>query len=198
MALAPRSRAAFALLAAFRILPCYRRFALKTALEAPEQLEIVAELVWDHLLVRVNEKQLEAASSAAEELVPSEDEFWEPETQPFAEDAAAAVAYAAKCLASGGAQEAAWAGRRVYETIDFFVTHRPSSTDSQASNTTLAISHPLVQKELERQQQDLRDLSDWESVGSPNRVLETLRKRSQNASTEFFGERHYIPPDGDR
>lgn len=180
--LSGRSRAAFALLAAIRILPCYRCFALKTGAGDPDRLQALAEVVWKGLLTPPSPEDLEAVSLTAEDLVPSEDSSWEAEVQPYAEDAAASVAYAAACLATGSSQEAAWAGRRVYEAVDYFSKNRLSSPASSAEEVVRINSHPWVQEELERQHQDLRDLARWESTGSPRGVLEKLREKSEEAS----------------
>jgi uncharacterized protein YjaG (DUF416 family) len=108
-----RFRVLFALLVVMRILPTYRRFHEKTGRGDPVVLEGVAERLWSDIAgAEVSNEELQAMANMIIGLVPTEDDGWDEETQPYAEDAAAALAYAVRARLSGSAQDASWAARR--------------------------------------------------------------------------------------
>lgn len=106
-------------------------------------------------------EELSASIQDCLDLMQDEDEGSWDESRVYAEDAAAALAYAFRARASADRQEqeAAWAARRVYEALDYFVIHNIGvSTDGPAGEERV-LSHPLIQQELGRQQRDLRELA---------------------------------------
>jgi hypothetical protein len=93
--LAAPLRVVFALLCAIRILPLYRRFHSATGRGDPAALEAMAERLWGDIAgAQMSAEELKSAAEHSLSLVPSETDGWDEETQPFAEDAAAALAYA--------------------------------------------------------------------------------------------------------
>lgn len=185
--LSPGFRVAFALLSSFRILPTYRRFHAKTGRGDPATLESTAAELWrDITQHRLSDTEIQMAAARCMELVPSE-QGWDEDTQPYAEDAAAAVAYAVRARLNGDPQEAAWAGRRVYEAIDHFINaQKEVSATTDPDDQLNVLAHPLVQAELLRQQRDLHELGEMEKMASPE-GLEGLRERSVREAGVFFG-----------
>lgn len=97
----------------------------------------------------------------------------------------AAMAYALRCRQNGEAQEAAWASRRAYEALDHFVLNREVG-EGEESWEGRALSHPLVQAELVRQQSDLNDLQ----AATPSNMASTIlniESRAKSDSIIFFG-----------
>jgi uncharacterized protein YjaG (DUF416 family) len=183
-----RLRALFALLCALRVLPSYARFHSKTGRGDPLALEALSERLWQDLTGNtMAASELQLAVDSALRLVPAEDDGWDEETQPYAEDAAAALAYALRARVTGDPQEAAWSARRVYEAADHFALGNAGEAPSSPTDERRALSHAVVQGELARQQRDLRELAEVAAAqtGADAR-LDELRKRSQQEAAKFF------------
>ncbi len=183
-----RVRTLFAFLCALRIRPAYLRFWRKTGRGDPATLRSLSERLWRDLLgEQMTRDEAQAAVDRAMELVPSEEDGWDDETQPYAEDAAAALAYAFRARLTGDAREAVWAGRRVYEAADHFARAVVARTSLITLNDEMAIrSHPLVQAELARQQRDLRELAELDKAGCLDLRLPEMRERSNRESDALF------------
>lgn len=178
--LTPRSRIAFALLCATRLLPQYWRFSERTGRGDPQALQQLAESLWQHIEgTPMAFDALDHAVGQCMDLIPAEDDGWDEETQPYAEDAAAALAYAYRAAVTSDAQEAVWASRRVYEAMDLFAG-RSAADFSYAED--VRIRHPAVQMELSRQARDLDDLGQLEGCDIMQ-SLEALRRRAEEAGT---------------
>jgi uncharacterized protein YjaG (DUF416 family) len=181
-------RVGFALLCALRILPRYRRFHSVTGRGDPVALEAIVERLWKDLCGdKMSDDELKRTAERCLALVPSEEDGWDEVTQPLAEDAAAAVAYAVRGRMTGEPQEAAWAARRVYESIDRYVFAMTGLSQGDPNDELTVLSHPLVQAELARQQRDLEDLRRFTSSGFSQSDLRQLRDRSQSESASFLG-----------
>ena len=117
-------------------------------------------------------------------LIPGEDRGpWMPE-QAYAEDAASALAYALSCCQTGDSQEAAWAARRAYEAVDQFVV-RQHNLDTEARRDEMRVlSYPTIQRELERQDQDLECLSG--AVEDEAELLRRVRDRAKADANSVF------------
>ena len=101
---------------------------------------------------------------------------WTPLTA-YAEDALSALAYCLQCLRSPDAQEAAWAARRVYEALDYFVTTRDNISPDEPGGDVRVLGDSVIQAELERQARDITDLSRA-GDSLPQELLDNLRQRS--------------------
>lgn len=176
-ALAPAARAIFALLCASRLLPAYRRFYEGTGRGDPSAVDALVSKAWALAAgEETDESSLREAADESEQLVPSEDDGWDDLTQPYAEDAAAALAYAFRARLTGQAQEAAWAGRRAYEALDHYVRNVLNEDDEGG-----VLSHPLIQAELARQRRDLVELAKLKDGTVP-----VLRKRAEAEAALMF------------
>lgn len=187
-ALSAPCRVLFAALCATRIEPTYQRFCERTGRGDPVALRSLFERLWRDLSGDLmTSDEVQAAADRAMELVPSEDDGWDEQTQPYAEDVAAALAYAFRARLSGDPKEAAWAGRRVYEAADHFAGAMVVRTSKVSRNDEFAIvSHPVVQAELARQQRDLRDLAELDRAGAVAVPLSEMRARSEREASTFF------------
>jgi hypothetical protein len=88
---------------------------------------------------------------------------------------------------TGDPQEAAWAGRRVYESIDRHVVTMTGHSLDNPEDELAVLSHPLVQAELARQQRDLKDLIGLVGATPNPSALLRLRERSQRDAASFLG-----------
>jgi uncharacterized protein YjaG (DUF416 family) len=176
--LPPRSRLAFAASCAQRLVDVYHRFlAQRGQSDRAADCDSALEYVWSHILTPsegATAKQLLADIVA---LIPDQDApGWTPLTA-YGEDALSALAYCVSCLQSGDPQEAAWAARRVYEALDYFVTNRDNVTPGDSGAETRVLSDSMIQAELERQARDIDDLSHLGDTLSEE-FLDDLRQRS--------------------
>jgi hypothetical protein len=185
-ALPPKLRAAFALLCAERALAGYVGFCERAGTGNGEALRSILDRVWQDLggLTMVDE-ELQASFERAMSLIPSEDQGLGAHEQAYAEDAAAAVAYAVRSRKRGDPQDAAWAARRTYEALDSFViNHHGISPDSFGGDERI-LSHPIIQAELRRQKRDLNELLTMQ-IPESSAALADLRDRAKEDAKRFF------------
>lgn len=177
--LSPRLRVAWALLCAERALPGYRRACAKRRRGNPFAAECLAERLWfDVAGDPMAADELEAARTRAEALLDGED----------GSDAAAALVFAFDARASGDPHEAAWAGRRLYDLADALaqgdLRGELSPTTWTAADEARLLAHPRVQRELARQERDLRELG---ALGDDVREgLERMKARSACEAAELL------------
>ena len=110
-------RAAFAAACAQRQLPNYVRFAARTTTGDPDLLTQILDRLWDALEGEPDDNALQRDLELCMSLIPDERREGAPD-QMYAEGAVASTAYAIGAQLSGKSQEAAWAARRAYETLD--------------------------------------------------------------------------------
>ena len=109
-------KTAFAASSAQRILPLFGKYARLR--DDPRLFELLAnalDLTWQALADPQTE--VNAVAEQAETLVPDSEDNWTLEAG-YAQNAAAAVAYAARTWIHDSSQDAAWAALQVYETAD--------------------------------------------------------------------------------
>lgn len=182
-----RLRVVFALLCALRLLPVYQRFHSRTGRGDPAALAAMVEKLWADCIGRTMvDDEAKEYSERCLELIPSDDEGWDEETQPYAEDAVAAVTYAYRSRLTGNPQEAAWAARRVYESLDRYVQTITETAPGAPEDELAILSHPVMQAELARQQRDLADLAGLAKLEDAIKPLSELRERSEREAGIIF------------
>lgn len=182
------SRVAFALLCAERLLPMFKAFHEETGKGNFSALASIADRLWKDIAgEKMANEEIEAKLETCMGSMPSEEDasssFW-----AHAEDAVSALAYALRARLSGESQEAAWAARRAYESLDEYVIQRHSIDLNKPGGELQVMQHPLVQAELWRQQ---RDLDELQSIADPGELAKTsirLRTRAIQDGLLFFGE----------
>jgi hypothetical protein len=125
-----------------------------------------------------------AAADAADRalaLLPPDDG-----ADPLADDAAAALTYALRAVASGDPNDAVWTAECVYNALDAFL-HDQGFDPTAPGGEEALLSHPLVQAELHRQADDLRALRTLGAAGPSPRPLDVLRDRADDAARRIFG-----------
>lgn len=195
LALLPsRLRVVFALLCASRLLPAYEQFHSRSGRGNPQSLNAMADKLWaDCCDATMSDNEVKANLESCLHLIPEEDEAWDEETQPYAEDAATALAYAYRTRLDGNTQEAAWAARRIYESFDHFIQKAFGVSAYNSDTEQKILSHPLVQAELTRQRRDLFRLENL--VGSENvaEAIQALREQSELESKQIQSDRTKVP-----
>lgn len=186
--LSPRSRVAFALLCSYRLLPSYRRFSERTSRGDADALEKIADRLWKDVMgVEMSAEEVGSALERCMRAIPNEQDGWDGDTQAYAEDASAAVAYALRARLTGEAKEAARAARRLRDAADYFALRLPAGSGPMLFREKRdSTPHPVVQAELRRQQRDLDELLAAERDGSLAERLALFRARSEREAAEFF------------
>ncbi len=184
--LPPLLRVLFAAIAAERLLPAYLSYSHLTGRGNPKSLSAALDRLWRDIEgQRMDSEQVQESLDLVMKLIPREDDnSWVPE-QAWAEDAAAAVAYALRCRENGLSADAAWAARRAYEALDHFVVAKTGIDTSRPGANEEVLSSPLVQAELSRQRRDIDELlaGDREDVAS---VARRMRQRALAESKIIF------------
>ena len=174
-------RVAFAGACAERLLPAYATFHAKSKSGDPSFIEQALARLWADLAGdTIVGAALEQLITRCEALVPDEEDDTWIEESAYAQNAAAAVAYALRCRAKGNAQEAGWAARQVYEAIDQYVIRREGIDVNAREAEDGLRGHRLIQAELERQKRDLEDLQ------SSQANVEEIRQRARLDGQQLF------------
>ena len=142
-ALEPRCQVAFAA-------ACAERLSHVPDVSVVTEASAALARLWEDLEGgrQLNDATVSELVLACEKLVASEDELNELK-DIIRDDALAAVIFALRTRQDGNAQNAVWAARRVWDSIDYYVSNH---VDSEL------LGQDLVRKEVERQTQDLRQL----------------------------------------
>jgi uncharacterized protein YjaG (DUF416 family) len=181
--LPPVRRSVFAVTCAERLRPRYLEYCRKTGKGCPDMLETVLDSVWKSVLSSNNltQQEFKELLRLCESLYPEEEEPWIPE-RDFAEDAVVASMYAIRCKTSGDPQAAAWAAKRVNETVFLFLDDFYNLDSNDEKAFAWVLNHPLAQAELQRQQRDLAELK------ASAVELEEFRIRARLESALLFDE----------
>lgn len=183
-------RCAFAFFCAARLAPAYQAFHLRTGRGDSAALWSLADRLWADLRGdRMSAEEVKTAIDEGMALVPSEDDEGWDETQPYAEDAAAALVYVFRARLSGDVQEAAWSARCTYETFDHLVQAVAGLDPTTPEAEAAILSHPLLQRELSRQLRDLQELAALRRSDAADATarLEAMLARARSEGDEVFG-----------
>jgi uncharacterized protein YjaG (DUF416 family) len=182
-----QSRTIFAAAVAQRLLPAYARFWKKTGKGDPTRLTAILGQLWGDLDgTKTSQEAQQESIDLCISLIPPEDfEPWCQE-QFYADDAAAALAYALRSRESGNAEEAAWAARRAYNALDHFVIAKEDIDINKPGAEETVLAHPIIQAELARQDRDLLDLSANRSDIS--RIADQIRQRAKAEAETMFDQ----------
>jgi uncharacterized protein YjaG (DUF416 family) len=149
-----RRLAIFSAACAQRLLPAYQRYRKAVRDENSDDVTNSLDALWADLCgeASLSDADLDNLIDRVQRLVPDEDQA-HAASEPYAEDAAATVAYALATRRSGKVDEATWAAQRVYDAIDNYVIR--TWFQGKMFSETAVVEHPLIQRELERQARDL-------------------------------------------
>jgi hypothetical protein len=185
--LTDRLRAAFAAACAERQFQCYVRYSEISKNGDHHKLARALGCIWEDLgKAQADHTALERQLEVCMSLLPS-GEVDELDHRVFAENAVASVAFAIRARITGVSQEAVWAARRAYESLDHYVTNRLNPIIIEPNVEARILAHPLVQAELERQQVDLSQLHAAATTSAgESEVIDQLHLHSQNDAPRFL------------
>lgn len=176
-----RAMVAFAAACATRQLSCYEAYAAKFATPCAQEMGKYVAQVWEAIEhAGASDIDWQQSLESIMNLAPGESDSWTP-LHAYADDAIASLAYSVRCLIKKDAQEAAWAARRAYESVDQAAIKALNPELNGPESEARIRSHPVVQRELQRQLRDLQLLRGEEmpsgiqhvrSMAYQERVLE--------------------------
>jgi hypothetical protein len=144
-----QARALFADAIAQRALALYELFAARSGQGDPAQLRAALDASWDEVAAPPDLDALAGWQAIAEELVPHDDDDDWVDESAYAQNGAAAVAYALRTRLGGDPQEAAWAARQLYEAADYAAQRQLPDLDiNDARSADALLSTPIVQEAL--------------------------------------------------
>jgi uncharacterized protein YjaG (DUF416 family) len=181
-------RVVFAALCAERQLPNYFRFSERSGWGDPKFLKEALQSIWEDVQgsKSLNKAELETMLERCEALTPTGEENTKEESA-YADDAGTSLLYTIRTRLTDNPQEAAWAARRAFEAVDYFIMRQIDSTTITREHLRFALSQPIVQAELRRQQADLKEL---ESASADKSLLagvvSELRDRARRDAEHFL------------
>jgi hypothetical protein len=154
-AMPPDSRLACAAAAATRLVPACERFAALHATAGRGRARQIAAAIW-HCIEGSDPEppNWRAVLNEVMGMIPGEEVEGGMLTL-LAEDAFACLAYAVRCLLTDDPQQAAWALGREYDATDQAAIGLLRIVPKNAKQEARILSHPLVQRALVRQYQDM-------------------------------------------
>jgi hypothetical protein len=154
-AMSPDARLACAAAAATRLVPACERFAVLHATAARGRARQIAAALWMCIDgTDPNPPNWRAVLNEVMGMIPGED-VEGGMVALLAEDALACMAYALRCLLTDDLQQAAWALGREYDATDQAAIALLGIVPKNAKQEAKILSHPLVQRALGRQYQDM-------------------------------------------
>ena len=165
------SSLAFALCCATRQLAACNKYAEHFVTESLDFVRVINEQLWATVTGNASAKiDWRAMLEQVMEFLPEQQDHWEP-FHVYADHAISSLAYSIRCLLNADAQEAAWSARRAYEAADQAAIRDLDARVGLSGTEARILAHPIVQRELQRQERDLQLL---ESAMS-KQVLNSLR-----------------------
>jgi hypothetical protein len=154
-AMPPDARLACAAAAATRLVPACERFAVLHATPWRGRARQIAAALWMCIDgADQDPPNWRAALNEVMGMIPGED-VEGGMVALLAEDALACLAYALRCLLTDDPQQAAWALGREYDATDQAAIALTGIVPKNAKQEAKILSHPLVQRALGRQNQDM-------------------------------------------
>ena len=154
-AMPPDARLACAAAAATRLVPACERFAALHDTPGRGRARQIAAAMWQCIEGSdPNPPNWRAVLNEVMGMIPGEEVEGGMLTQ-LAEDAFACLAYAVRSLLTDDPQQAAWALGREYDSTDQAAVDLLGIVPKNARQEAKVLSHPLVQRALKRQYQDM-------------------------------------------
>jgi len=151
-------RVIFAASCATRLLPAYDVVREKIGIGAPKLLTEANDLLWESAC-ESSVAQANAENVIAELMqLLDEQDASESEFVAIADDAVTSTIYALQVSLDNTIEEAEWAARRVYETLDNYVINSTGIDVRADGGEAKVLLHSLIQHELFRQERDLHEL----------------------------------------
>ena len=182
----PKRRVLFTAITSTRVLPAYNIFKDKTNRGNPFEASKAIDFIWESFYAPSDRRQwsneVNLLINNLMGMIPREDESWIPLCDQ-ADDALSAVIYSLRCLLNPLPQEAAWAVRRVYETVDNVIINQIEGTTIGERKEEAILSHRMMQQELK---QEAEDIKTAETTSFEQQNLREIRLLSQQNGLIFF------------
>lgn len=176
-----QKRIAFCAALCERMLPNYSEFSRETRWGSCSRLRAALDVVWDVALgAEHSSAELQSLIKECGELAPEPGEFRSPFTSA-ALDAATAISNALDCCIDGGVEECVENATLARDTIDVFLQNRGEVDIDDPQFERRIATHPLMQRELSRQLEDLEVLERAPRIDSS---LSQWLKDDQRGSLE--------------
>lgn len=169
---------AFMALCCERMVPNYEQFAAETSFGDPLVLRLGLGAAWSWLVTRQVPDHLNTVRMAVEQQTPDTTNFASPFTSA-ALDAVNAVACLLDALVNPEIADPVEVAVLSYDTVDIYVQEIEDLDPREDGFEDRILSHPLMQKELRRQREDLSYLEHWN--GSQIDGARLLREQRQNS-----------------
>ncbi|WP_242395997.1 DUF416 family protein [Anaeromyxobacter oryzisoli] len=184
-----RLRVLFAAAVAERLFPHAERFFRARDPETSDRLHEALELLWKYGGGdREEDAEREDALLACETSIRTAADEGTDDAL-FAENAAAAIAYGLRAMRSSDPREPGWAAERAYDTVDYFVLMEDADRGVEWSEEQI-LSHTVVQRELQRQRDDIAALEAMAANGGRDEgEIGRLRDNARAQALSIFLER---------
>lgn len=156
----PARQTAFALAIATRQLRRFEKTAQKLQWEHVEQPRLIVEALWEVVQggAVVPDTWQERETAVLSWIPHVEDEGWTFEFA-FVQEALSSLVYSIRSLLTANPEECGWAATAAYEAADQAAIWTLAVAEFSPETELALISHPIVQRELERQAEALDILS---------------------------------------
>lgn len=182
-ALSRQKVSAFAASCAERLLPTYIRYSEKACLGAKQSqvYRDALDMIWRCVTGEdVDRQSIDEIEQICLSAIPSEDDAWQV-GEPYAEDAGAAVVFAIRTWRFCDPQEAVWAAQRILDAIDNYAGQNYPPNQHHSPDT-------LTERELARQDRDLRQLEEPTEPSVVRSGLQEIRIRAQQEASFVFSD----------
>ena len=144
----------FLLLVCQRLIPSFRALSRERGLAGEDLLLDLLRKAWDTLLAGVTKADFSAEVTQAESVAPNTEDV-ESDFVSSALDAAIAVSLLMKVFNDGQTNTIVEAASLARDSIDMYVQELEQMDQNDPNIETKILSHDLMQKELERQREDI-------------------------------------------
>jgi len=182
--LLPIGQRAFGLLCCERMLPNYVAFQAETNGGDSIPLREAMEMAWESIESRADDSRVRRLSEMCEFVAPNSEQFVSRFTTP-AQDACFAICCVLDHILKPDPERIAQVATFATDSIDLYVQEIEAIQPNAPNLEELILAHPLMQRELARQDQDFSNvqvaLSDRQSVASRLLALRHMAKRGDGS-----------------
>jgi len=177
-------RVIFAASCATRLLPAYNVVQTRIGIGSPKILTDANDVLWESACESaVAQAKAENVIAELMELLDEQDAS-ESELIAIADDAVTSTIYALQVSLENTVQEAEWAARRIYETLDNYVINSTGIDVRADGGEAKVLLHSLIQHELFRQERDVLELLEMNPlIGNDAAELFRVRAIAEPALT---------------
>ncbi len=175
-----KHRIAFAAACCERLLPHYIAFTRETSWGDAQKLANILDMIWKHIEEKeIAKKELQKLSSDCEKIIPDADAFTGV-LKDYAQDASIAVCLVLDYLLTNNIDSLVYVAEHAVDTVDLYVQESENMDSNDPKLEDRISRHPLMQKELAKQGDDLNLLAKTELLTTE--LLHKLRLSSKGSN----------------